>query len=221
MAINLRVPEPVQDGIKQLANLDETAVESLLSVLQEQKPVFSPPQLIQQIENTAPSLSSEEVNGIIFSLISLSSARHVYDSTVEEIATTAVDSIKSDVASEKLQGLENTLSKLLQTESILITSKALEMQNTHQRVFNRCQIVTDIRPLFLEDVSEAPSVTLIVHSLILTYIENGEKKEFFIALDNEDLAKIQAQVTRAQGKVDSLKPVLSALSPLYLEVINE
>lgn len=221
MAFRLRVPEDVKKGIEKIAGLDDALLENLYQTLQEEKPVLNPADLAKAIKTRLDNLSSDEANEIFLSLISLSSARHYYHATSQDVAKAAFDSLDAEVPNDKRIYLEEILSRLLQSESIVITSKALEVQQSQSHVFRRSSIVTDVRPIFLDDAETTPPAALIIHSLVISYSQDDRRNDFFVAMDDIDLSHLQDQIDRAKKKSESIKSMLNASQTLYLEVNND
>ena len=58
---------------------------------------------------------------------------------------------------------------------------------------------------------------MIAHTLKLSYFEDGENKEFFIAMDANDLSDLMEQIQRANSKAASLKSVLAIGGVPYVD----
>jgi alpha/beta superfamily hydrolase len=77
-------------------------------------------------------------------------------------------------------------------------------------------VVTDVRPVF-PDGPEAVRGAMIVHSLKLSYLHNNESEEFFVAMDDDDLASLQKAVSRAEAKSKTLKGVITKAEMVDLD----
>ena len=101
------------------------------------------------------------------------------------------------------------LESLLSIESLQGAIKALDIITEHQKVFTGARILTDIRPVFTEDVKKTPLAAVIVHNLKLEYFESDENHELFIALDHDDLTKLIESLQRALEKDSTLRRLLA------------
>ncbi len=91
------------------------------------------------------------------------------------------------------------------------------MEQPH--VFGHARILSDIRSVF---TASADSIAggFIVHNLTIHYFHNGDHKEFFVALDNDDLNVLKEAIQRAEQKTGHLKAMLKKASIPYLDVSN-
>ncbi len=132
--------------------------------------------------------------------------------------------ISETVAEEKAEGfdgreslLAERIKQLIEIDSVGITAKATDVLTEHQRIFCHARILSDIRPVFSEDLHAAESA-LIVHTLQIGFYENGEHKEFYVALDTDDIEKLKKIVERAESKTTMLEGVLKKSDLTYLKV---
>jgi hypothetical protein len=63
---------------------------------------------------------------------------------------------------------------------------------------------------------EEPYGAVIVHLLKLSYHEDGDHKEFFVALDDADLKHLKEVIERAERKAKTLRGKLKAGATMYL-----
>jgi hypothetical protein len=110
------------------------------------------------------------------------------------------------------------LADFLEATSVLgITAKAAKVLLEHEHVFLEPRILTDIRTVF-KDIEEQPVGAVIVHNLRITYRQNDDRKEFFVALDDSDLASLSQEIARAEAKAKVLKKLLEKAEITYLSV---
>jgi len=100
------------------------------------------------------------------------------------------------------------LSRLLQTDSIRLASKAFGLRHDHEREFCEVKVITDMRPVFA-DVHQKPTRVIVGHTLKLGYHEYGEHKEFYVALSGSDVAEIKKALQRAEDKESSLHNLIA------------
>jgi len=98
---------------------------------------------------------------------------------------------------------------LLSYESSLgTTSKALDVMTEHERILCGARVITDVRSVFA-DPAEKPTAAVIVHMLKISYHQNREHKDFYVALDSSDVRKLKEILQRAELKAKSLSAVLA------------
>jgi hypothetical protein len=79
--------------------------------------------------------------------------------------------------------------------------------------------VSDIRPVFSDDVEEAPTVAVIVHMLKIVYYQAGERREFVVAMDTKDIQLLIDTCDRAAKKTKGLETVIESANMAYIEVV--
>jgi hypothetical protein len=85
----------------------------------------------------------------------------------------------------------------------------------HERVYLESRILTDIRTVFKE-YKEQPIGAVVVHNLKITYRQNDNEKEFFVALDGSDLLNLSQEIARAETKAKEIKMLLEKAEITYL-----
>src|ERR1035438_229170 len=125
-----------------------------------------------------------------------------------------------DFSPEKGRILNSRLQKLLSFDKTLaVTSKAYDVLTEHAHTFCRARIISDIRPVFTNTV-ESANGAVIIHNLQIGFHEggDGEHKEFYVALDTDDIQALKEVVIRAEKKTIALRSILKSSSVPYLEV---
>jgi hypothetical protein len=88
----------------------------------------------------------------------------------------------------------------------------------HERSVHSLRILTDVRPVFGNNVEEPPEATVIIHTLKLAYHRGGRLEEAFFGMDESDLQNLKEAVARAELKAKSIR---AALAKAQLKVISE
>lgn len=102
-----------------------------------------------------------------------------------------------------------------------LISKALSVMYEHHNLFQEVRILTDIRPVFLDGPdSDSPALgaATVIHSLKVQYLNSTSPREIFLALDDEDLAKLENAVKRARIKSEKLQKFIEATDVPYLAI---
>jgi hypothetical protein len=98
--------------------------------------------------------------------------------------------------------------RLLNITTLNTLSKAIRLQRDGERLYCDAKILSDIRPVFGDDVSQGPISVVITHTLKLGYHEGDDHKEFFIVLDAQDLINLSEVIERAHEKAETLDALL-------------
>ncbi|NES21070.1 MAG: hypothetical protein F6K41_19595 [Symploca sp. SIO3E6] len=116
------------------------------------------------------------------------------------------------------QNFSNRLVAFLQASNALgIIAKAEKLFLDHERVYLESRILTDIRTVF-QEFNEQPVGAVIVHNLRITYRQNDQEQEVFMALDESDLMHLSQQIARAKAKVKAIKEVIEKAEITHLSV---
>ena len=78
------------------------------------------------------------------------------------------------------------LGKIVDSDSICVAAKAIDLSFDFDRILTNARLVTDIRPVLNRDQSQ-PVGAVLQHGLHLSYFENDRPFEMTIALDDDDL----------------------------------
>ena len=218
----LSVPEFVKRGLKALAALPEDAVKELLAVLGEERATFASTDFSRRVASKVSGVEEQDVISIIQTLLSMYRARQDYGVSTDVVfGNLASRPDEFEVTSEQRAQIESRLPDFLNLESLTVTAKSFSILTSHERIFIKTQILTDMRPIFGDDDSGKPKAAVIVHMLKLTYRQDEEDVDFFVAMDTEDISKLRDVLDRADKKAASLQTLLEATDVPYLEVRRE
>lgn len=187
----------------------------LITALREAPPALLLPGLANEVAKKS-ELKLPVTAEILKLLSTLDSVRTEENTPLDEF----VDQVCIALKETKLKGLQpegnnwedfkQNLSQALSMErSLGVTSKALSVMTRHARVFKDAQVLTDLRAVFQSDPTKSPAAAVVIHNLRITFFENERWKEFFVALDSNDLRQLQSVLSRALKKEESLKSVVN------------
>lgn len=219
----LKIPKENEEGLKKLIALDDESVQDLFSALGEVSPILSSIGLSSKVASKVDTIPRSDVDDIVGVLLPLYLLREHYEVSTSEMAEDVCRGLdRSDDEEIRLSGedrehFKSRLIELLDVESIRIGAKGLEVLFENQRSFLGARIVTEIRPIFGSNPEEAPAGALVVHMLKITYREDGQDNEFFVALDTTDVGTLRNALDRADTKVGSLKELLEKARIAYVD----
>jgi hypothetical protein len=211
----LRVPAPQISYIKMFLELPDEKIEGLLAALVKAGPRFNVFDLASEI--SVPSGLSEQLTlGIIQVLASLYLTRDWREPTEEFVDREVFPALKRAQAfsAEKLDAQWTKLRKFLIAalsleRTVGTTVKAGTVLTQHERIFAGARIMTDLRLIYHLKVSVKPDAGVIVHMLKITQRDNfGHSKDYYFALDSNDIATMQEVMERAMSKEKTLKGIM-------------
>jgi hypothetical protein len=102
------------------------------------------------------------------------------------------------------------------------TAVATDLQTQNPRNFQSAKIVTDIRPVFDDEVQARPRGAVIVETLqIQTWTREANIELIFVSMDEQDLTQLREIIDRALFKTKTLRTLLDEQSLPYFELEKE
>jgi hypothetical protein len=212
----INIPEPHQIALVKISSLDDDSMSELSTAIERTKVTLTPLELADKLAENVTHIPKDDLEQILWAVIAMHWARDRENVPLSEFAEevcrsldeTKVDALK--LKPERRDIFKQRITRLLApSSSLAITARAVDVLTEHERIFTSARIITDIRSVF-SDPSEKPSAAFIVHMLNIHYRQGREKKEFFVALDSDDIAKLKEVLDRAEKKAKSLATLLDA-----------
>lgn len=225
------IPEEYEYGLTLLISLSDEEVQELLSALEATTPSLRYRTVVDRI---APHISIKrlekghllEIFEVLFALNSLRIGAEVpTEFFVEDICEAVEESnlLEDNTDEERaetanlLEKFKPNLTKLLESKTIEIASKAGVLMKEQGHMYCSARIVSDVRSVFGESVDAAPEAAMIVHVLKLTYHQGDELKDFFVGLNTKDVQRLRQLLDRADAKTESLKSLIGASGTRYVD----
>jgi hypothetical protein len=216
MATPFRVPDTFKQPLAKLLDLPDKDAVALDRVLEKAPPTLLARDLAKRIsaETAIEARDAEQLSRLLISLYSLRETTEepipeFVESVCESAQATGLKELSKD--SPNWPRFKDRLAKLLSfTQSIGVASKAHDVMTEHEHVLCDMRILTDVRAIFNPDPKEPPAAVVITHQLKIAYHEGGATKEFYVAMDSEDLRTLKKLVERANHKEQSLRTLIEA-----------
>lgn len=216
MAIPSRILQRYQEEIEKVLALDYEPFWTLVSALRDAPLKIIPDNLVPELTPKIEAITQSDLEKIVRTLFTLCTLRDQLDSSTSEVAED-VSRVIEDASDEEHELIKDRFTELLNLDSVNIIAKSGSLMTNHERWMQTAQILTDIRPVFGPRTKDPPRAAVIAHTLKLSYFEDGENKEFFIAIDANDLHDLSEQIERANSKIESLKSVLAIAEVPYVD----
>lgn len=213
---SVRVPPPLVNAFKSLRDLPKADATALIGALSEARPTLR----VETLATSAAAQSTLDVDvvtDIVRALASLTALRRLNDWTVDEAAARISDSEDLETPKGKKASFARRVVESLGTRSISLLGKATDMATEHDKVFLGSRVLTDLRPIFGDDVAKAPGGAVLSHTLKVEFVhDEGTLGNTYIVLDEEDLKSLKADLERAEVKAATMKRMLTKLDIVYL-----
>jgi hypothetical protein len=211
----ISIPQRNRDGLSKLLALPTQSFDQFLAGVEAQPATLDLPSRLPEVINIS-EVSRPDLDRIVSAVISLCVVRWSRDVPLDSFVKDVAEAIESFDAIGRSEESRRRLHKLLSVESLIIASKAIIVSTDYQRTLHASKILSDLRYVFRSNPEEEPYGAVIVHLLKFTYHEDTEHKEFFVAMDDEDLARLKAVLERAEAKARTLRRKLDAEATAFL-----
>ena len=225
----IQIPKKYRYGIEKIITLNSAVFENLIDALKNSNPSFHLKKLADTVslkikQKGIEDLTKDDLLNILEAIVSLYPLQAYSSLTIEDLASSLGEAVAEledfhNVTEEQKKIFEARITTLLSINGALdVASKVGELLLEYEHLFLGSRIITDIRPVFDSDLNKIPAGALIVHTLKLEYKQGNEEKDFYIALDTNDVKKLREQLDRAEQKAESIKLMLNQAQVSYLDV---
>jgi hypothetical protein len=215
------IPEGALPDLKRIVELDDKLFSSLMSVIGEATPTLTREQFSSKISEKIKLPDEGDLPAVLRTAFVLYGFKERTGISTQELTQAVTDSEpvkKAEFLADKIEKLRSRLALLLGFDKSLgVTLKALDVMTEHERIFCRARILSDIRPVFAEELESAPAA-MIIHNLQIGFHEYGRHHEYYFALDTDDIQKLKKIIERAEKKTIALQALLKKSNVRYLEV---
>lgn len=208
--IGLRIPPNYQLGLAKIISLNNESIAELITLLE--KVSIDSKKSIETLASNAQTLAAEDAEKIIETIYSLYQLKNQMPlSESDDFSDVIIDAMNDSenealkISEENLSDFKQKFSALLNVNSLSIRTKAQNLRMEHTNVLKDMSLITDLRPIFGDNVDETPAGIVLVHTLKIVYEQNDEPMNFYFALDDDDLSKFISVLKRAQVKSESLR----------------
>lgn len=222
---DLRIPKEYQRGFAELRELDDGQVQELVLALEGETPTVSRETLRSRTASKTDTIARSDLDRVMDTLVSLYTLRDgmeldapsFADAVCEAMDESAVEELEFD-DDEDRDAFKRRLIRLLEVRSLDVSAKANGLLYEYEHtIHGPMRVMTDVRPIFGANVEDGPEGAVIVHTLKISYHEGRRVKEFFVALDPEQVDELIRVLGRAESKAESLKRMLSGTDVPYID----
>jgi hypothetical protein len=136
----------------------------------------------------------------------------------KSVAKRLSDSKRLKLSKNRRPSFARNIARLLASPVVQYYGKADDVITDHARIFSTAKVLTDIRPVFGDDLSEPPPAAVIVDMLRIDHFDRKEGKgSYYVALDHADLLKLRNVIDRALEKTKTVQQLLNTTGMTYYE----
>lgn len=208
----LPIPKRYIPEINKIRNLSDSSVDELVRALESAPVTADSQKMAKNIAAMVPTIEPNDLTGIVDFIYGLYHVREFSDLNrrvfLNELVTGVTENTKPRVSENDIVILRERFKRILGIKTLNNISKALNLQRAGERIYCSATIISDLRPVFGQDVKSKPVAAVITHTLKISYHEDKDHKEFFVILDDVDLSKLEDVIDRAKQKSETLTNLL-------------
>jgi hypothetical protein len=215
------IPEDDVSKLEKIGDMGEVEFASVVGAMRETAPSVLPGGYAAALLKKNPALKEAGVNSILTVVLSLSRAKEAsgmdFEKVVELVTQFLTEAHSGRFPAEKLSRLRKRIQILFEAgTAITVGARSLNLLTACEHLFTDARIFSDIRPVFGDPVESAGAV--IIHNLRISFRQNDETQEFFVALDNNDLERLKAVIDRAEKKTKTMIALLERSKVPFFDV---
>jgi hypothetical protein len=203
----LNLPHQFIPGLRKLALLDEKGFQEISAGLQQIPPKMYRKDISSKLSRLVTAVTAQDTKELTYAIFGLNIGLAASEDTIDEFVSGALQDVEEsedDLTEDQIKVLETRLRALLQINNLRVGAKAQSVFFENERSLAEVRVLTDLRPVYVGKPSEAPAAAILVHNLKVGYLEKGQLKDFYVALDAKDLQKVIDALERAKEKQKSL-----------------
>lgn len=221
----LRIPQPIKIGLTYIALLTEEQYQELYSAFENMPLKIKRNYIFDDSGIQLSTISADEYAAIKEAVLPLYVGLLGIDVPESTYASDIADSLKEEKdglewvrSEEDFNRFTERLARLLSIDRVKLIAKTNDVITQNARTYTRARIISDIRPVFGENLENLPQVAVIVHLLKISYIKDDEGQEFVVALDTADIQQLIDTLERAKKKTEKLRSVASSASITIVDI---
>lgn len=212
--MTISLPQSQYPAFAALIQLTPDQRQRLLEALRVTKPSLDHAQLSRQLSKDV-SIPVSRMKMLLSMFVNMYAARLAQELSAEQFAQQICDFAAASStptlkpADGNWEPIRQFIAALLNlTNTLGVIAKAAILLTESERLFGDGRIITEIRPVFADNLDDRPSAAIIVHTLRIQYSDAEGSKEFYVALKSIDVQKLKKTTERALTKEQNLRRVV-------------
>ncbi len=217
----VRIPKLTVEGLVKLASLTDQQYVELRSAIESIPKVIRHHNIFDDREIKTDTISKGDFESIRNGIYPLLLGVSTIPVPLSEYVKGVVETVKEETGppEDTLRSLEKRLQELLEIPSTKLVAKAYDVLTEHGCTYGTARVLSDIRPVFMNDASIPPDAAVIVHMLNINHLEGNDRKTIAIALDTKDIQELIDILERAKKKTERLKAILESSGIGYIDIV--
>jgi hypothetical protein len=205
----VRVPDAHRAPYELIAQLPEDAAAGLFAALTEQPLVLDTDELYERVvsRDALPPADAEAVVDAFVSLALFVASDH---RDIEEVAATLASDPALELEAASREALRARLAEGLRAGSIRGTAKVINLVWGDRAIYSEAETFSEIRPVFDEDLLADPMAAMVLHTLRISYFQDGDLLSFHVTLNTTEVEALRGVLDRAINKQATLTRLISS-----------
>jgi hypothetical protein len=222
----INIPKSAYAAIQHLIRFSAPDFDAFLDALSKAEPSLDQDNFWKHVAKHVNRVDQAAIESILHQIFQMDDARVDaardglgLNEFAEAVAEAAASSKSKEFPFEEgdRKILKDRLVRIFEgRKGLKITMKAMGVLLDQDHVFYHARILTDIRPVF-NDKGDSVDAAVIVHNLRIHYGENSDHKDFYVALDTNDIQSLREVLDRADAKAKCLLGLLKTSGVSYLD----
>lgn len=193
-----------------LSALHEADEDEFKAVLGAAEGLLGPTGMADFAESVAASTGLDEHSAAMLLDVLLAIARRLPEHTPDEdeLIADLVESPDLNLNDLSRERLRDRVKVIASRPPVGVLAKSLDLLRAHERLFLGAKLITDIRPVFGQDIAEGVNAAVLTHELRIDFLSAGERESIFMTLEHRDLQSMGKEIDRALAKSTSLRRML-------------
>ncbi len=204
--LQIRLSASQRDDLAAVCALGSVELDKVVSRLESDNFTIRRSQIGESIKAVVGSDNGVILSRFLFGLAG--NFRHTFfspDVALDKIARSLGETVRTDERFTNWVECRASLRRILETRSVSLSAKALDVSYDFERVYLAGRLLTSIRPIFNEERDEIKGST-IVQTLRLEFISpDGIQSSISIAMDSVDIERLKEECDRAARKATIAK----------------
>jgi len=221
MTVETKLRESLVKDLVWLSSVAEGNFSRVLTAFEAALPVTFTRQTQLRIAGSSgvETVEAERIVDIAFSLGFVLSAESVEASVLVQQASDDVRGFSTGENESLAAIAADRVKRILSLQDLQICGKATTLLMDAPTLLSDSRLILDARPVFgLQPESLQPRFFVARHSLVLSYLEQGQLREFSAVCDIADLRALKLEIERAIDKEDRLRQACSSHPVAFLSL---
>lgn len=216
----LGIPPRFRVALNRIASLSDADLEALATALTTLPPFPSRSTIRASIASVIAADEEVDNDRVTDALLNLAVQRRRWGA--DELANLIASSSLLTVPEERRESFERLIKTAVDADALLGAARGLDVVFDRENILSEARILTDIRPVFGDEVEPNLRGAAVISTLSIDYYAGaGGPKKVQLAIDERDLRRLNVAIERALKKGSALRELLSTTDTQYFDYTDD